>query len=170
MSSVSPNEYADAVDRLIQAHGSGPEQLIPLLQGVQERFRYLPEEAIRLIAERTEIHPAEIEGVAGFYSFFRRTPIGEHLVRVCHGTACHVRGAGLVEDALRRQLSMLPSDETDSSGRFTLERVACVGCCTLAPVVVVDGNTFADSHQILHLGPYRSPNRQTGLNRFHHAS
>jgi NADH:ubiquinone oxidoreductase subunit F (NADH-binding)/NADH:ubiquinone oxidoreductase subunit E len=139
---VSP--YAEAIERLVGEHGCRPEQLIPLMQGIQEQFRYLPDEALRLLADRTQIPAAEIEGVAGFYSFFRRTPIGEHLVRVCHGTACHVRGADLIEDSLRRHLKMSETDETDSSGRYTLERVACVGCCSLAPVVVVDESTFGN--------------------------
>ncbi len=137
---ISP--YSEAVDRLIEEHGSRPDLLIPLLQGVQEKFRYLPMEALRLIADRTGIPATEIEGVASFYSYFRRSPVGEHLVRVCHGTACHVRGADLIEDSLRRHLSMSPTEETDRTGKFTLERVACVGCCSLAPVVVVDQATF----------------------------
>jgi len=142
VSAVSADPVAETVDRLIREFGDKPQQLIPLLQGVQEQFRHLPDEALRLIAAKTGIHPAEIEGVAGFYSYFRRTPVGEHLVRVCHGTACHVRGADLVEDSLRRHLGMSASDETDPTGKYTLERVACVGCCSLAPVVVVDESTF----------------------------
>lgn len=142
MSVVTLNPYAEAVDRLMREHGSQPEQLIPILQGMQEEFRYLPEQALRLLSERTGISPVEIEEVSGFYSYFRNRPVGEHLVRVCHGTACHVRGANLVEDSLRRHLSMGPDDDTDASNKYTLERVACVGCCSLAPVVVVDAGTF----------------------------
>ncbi|MDR3689712.1 MAG: NAD(P)H-dependent oxidoreductase subunit E [Fimbriimonas sp.] len=142
MSTVAANPYESAVTRLIEEHGSRPENLIPILQSVQEEFRFLPDPVLRMIAERTGIAASEIEGVAGFYSYFRRTPVGENMVRVCHGTACHVRGADLVEDSLRRHLAMSSEDETDTSGRFTLERVACVGCCSLAPVVVVNGVTF----------------------------
>jgi NADH-quinone oxidoreductase subunit F len=133
---------ADPVEELIDGFGTQQDSLIPLLQAVQERFRYVPDDVLRKISDRTGIPAAEIESVASFYSYFRRTPVGEHVVRICHGTACHVRGADLVEDSLRRHLSMSAGEETDQSGAFTLERVACVGCCTLAPVVVVDNATY----------------------------
>lgn len=142
MSPVIDSAYTESIDSLIAEHGSRPESLIPILQGMQEEFRYLPEPALRLLHERTGIASKEIEEVSGFYSYFRKTPVGKRLVRVCHGTACHVRGAQLIEEALRRHLSMSPEDDSDANGEFTLERVACVGCCSLAPVVVVDRATF----------------------------
>lgn len=130
------------VDRLLREVGDRPEHLIVLLQGIQERFRYLPESSLRHLAVQTGIAPTEIEAVASFYAQFRRRPIGKHLIRVCHGTACHVKGAGLVEDAVRRHLRLGADEETDSTGQFTVEQVACVGCCSIAPVIVIDESTY----------------------------
>lgn len=129
------------VDRLAQEIGNRPENLIALLQGIQERFRYLPDASLRRLVEVTPIPAAEVEGVASFYSQFRRRPVGRHLVKVCHGTACHVKGAEQIEAALRRHLHLGSDEDTDKDGAFTLERVACVGCCSLAPVAVVDDAT-----------------------------
>jgi NADH:ubiquinone oxidoreductase subunit F (NADH-binding)/NADH:ubiquinone oxidoreductase subunit E/Pyruvate/2-oxoacid:ferredoxin oxidoreductase delta subunit len=90
----------------------------------------------------TEITPAQIEGVASFYTQFRHRPVGEHLIRVCHGTACHVKGAEQVTEAIRRHLQIGPDEDTDADGRFTIEPVSCLGCCTLAPVMQIDGVTY----------------------------
>ncbi len=140
MTGIAP-EVAE-VDRLLGEVGDRPEHLIALLQGIQERFRYLPEPSLRHLAERIGVSPAEIEGVASFYSQFRRLPIGKHLIRVCHGTACHVKGADLIEDAVGRHLHLGADEHTDPAGQFTVERVACVGCCSIAPVLVVDEATY----------------------------
>lgn len=129
------------VSDLIARAGSKPEDIVALLQAVQEHFHYLPAEALRHIAAHANITPAALTGVATFFQQFRHQPAGEHLVRICHGTACHVQGSERVEEFLRRHLHMTPQQETDASGKYTLERVGCVGCCTLAPVVVTDGAT-----------------------------
>lgn len=121
--------------------GRQPEDLVPLLQAIQEHFHYLPPEALRHIAATTTITPAAISGVATFFQQFRHSPAGEHLVRICHGTACHVQGSERIEESLRRHLGMKADQETDATGKYTLERVGCVGCCTLAPVIVTDGTT-----------------------------
>jgi NADH-quinone oxidoreductase subunit F len=128
----------EAIDRI----GSGREKVIPLLQAIQEHYGYLPEAALRRVCELTEITPAAITGVSTFYSQFRHSPMGEHLVRVCIGTACHVKGAGLVHDALLRHLHVPEGDDTDPDRLFTVEKVACLGCCTLAPVVQIDEITY----------------------------
>ena len=94
------------------------------------------------MCELTEITPAAIAGVSTFYTQFRHQPVGEHMISVCHGTACHVKGAGLVQEALRRHLNIAAGDDTDADGLFTIEKVACLGCCTLAPVVQIDGVTY----------------------------
>ncbi len=130
-----------AVSEMIARIGDQPEHVVPLLQALQEHFHYLPAEALRQVAAHTRIAPATLTGVATFFQQFRHTPAGEHLVRVCHGTACHVQGSERIEEALRRHLGMTAEQDTDATGRFTLERVGCVGCCTLAPVVVTDGTT-----------------------------
>jgi NADH:ubiquinone oxidoreductase subunit E len=131
------------VETIIRETGAGPEQAIPILQAVQERFRFLPLEALEYIAEKTEISATELYGVATFYAQFRMTPVGEHLVKVCHGTACHVGGADGLTEALEGELGVkVESGGTTPDMKLTVDRVACVGCCSLAPVVMVDGTTY----------------------------
>jgi NADH-quinone oxidoreductase subunit F len=101
---------------------------------MQKEYGYLPQEAMALVCEKTEITPAAITGFASFYDQFRFTPAGEHIIRVCIGTACHVKGAQGVYDAFKRYLHIPDNSDTDPEGRFTIEPVACLGCCTLAPV------------------------------------
>ena len=129
------------VDEVVAREGRGPEAAIPILQAIQAHYRYLPDEALRRVCELTEITPAQISGTSSFYSRFRRSPVGEHIVRVCHGTACHVAGARQITDELRRELKIPEGGDTDPSRTFTIEEVACLGCCSLAPVVMVDEHT-----------------------------
>ncbi len=127
------------VQRCVELHGRNPEAVIPILQAIQAEYRYLPAEAMQRVCELTDITPASITGVSTFYTQFRHHPVGKHIVCVCHGTACHVKGSGLVQDALEYQLGISGNgDDTDKDGIFTVERVACLGCCTLAPVVQID--------------------------------
>jgi NADH:ubiquinone oxidoreductase subunit E len=128
------------VDQLIAQTGGGKEAAILLLQAVQAHYRYLPDEALRRISVLTGITPAELAGTSSFYARFRRSPAGEHVVRVCHGTACHVAGARQITDELRRQLAIPDGADTDPARQFTLDEVACLGCCSLAPVLMVDGH------------------------------
>lgn len=130
------------VDRVVEELGRDRQAVIPILQALQAHYRYLPREALRRVCTLTEITPAQIEGVAGFYTQFRHRPVGEHLIRVCHGTACHVKGAEQVAEAIRDHLHIAPDADTDADGRFTIEPVSCLGCCTLAPVMQIDGVTY----------------------------
>jgi len=130
------------IDEAVARIGRGPEALIPILQALQDRFGYLPQEALQHVCENTEITPAAIEGVSTFYDMFRHKPVGETMVRVCRGTACHVSGAGRVEDALRRHLHIPADNDTDPERKFTVESVACLGCCTLAPVIKINETTL----------------------------
>ena len=130
------------VDELVQRTGRGPEAAIPLLQGVQNRLGWLPRETMERICDRTEITPAQIHGVSTFYMQFRHRPVGEHVVHVCVGTACHVKGATAVHDAIHRHLNVPEGDDTDPDGVFTIQKVACLGCCTLAPVVQIGEITY----------------------------
>jgi len=130
------------VDGIIDRHKSSANAAIAILQGIQARFRYLPREALRRVCERTGIRPAQIAGVSTFYSQFRHKPVGKHLVRVCHGTACHVVGAPLITDTLRRHLSIPEDTDTDAKRLFTVEQVPCLGCCSLAPCMTVDDVTY----------------------------
>ncbi len=111
--------------------------LIPVLQEVQEFCGYISQAAIDEIAVFTGVSPSEIFGVASFYSQFRFTKPGKHTVKVCLGTACHVRGSDRILELVEHQLK-IKDGETTSDGLFSLERVACFGCCALAPVVVVN--------------------------------
>lgn len=126
------------VDELVGRFGRGREAAIPILQAIQTHYRYLPDEALRHVCEQTEITPAQIAGTSSFYSQFRRSPVGRHVVRVCHGTACHVAGADQITRELRRHLEIPPDADTDSGRLFTLDKVACVGCCSLAPVMMIE--------------------------------
>lgn len=138
---AGPEIDLSIVDQAVAQHGCGKEAAIPLLQELQRHYRYLPEEALHRLCEITQITPAEIEGTSSFYSQFRRSPVGRHIVRICHGTACHVAGARQVSEELRRYLKMPEGADTDADRRFTLEEVACLGCCSLAPVLMVDEHT-----------------------------
>lgn len=126
------------VEETVRRLGRSKDAVIPILQALQEHYRYLPEPALRRVCEISEITPAQIWGIATFYDQFRHKPVGKHVIHVCHGTACHVTGADRVEDALRRHLGIGKGEDTDAEGRFTIEPVACLGCCTLAPVVKLD--------------------------------
>ncbi len=130
------------VDESIRRIGRAPEAVIPILQALQTHYRYLPPAALERVCELSDIRPAEISGVSTFYTQFRHQPVGRHIISVCHGTACHVKGAGLVQDALERQLGIGNGSDTDAEGLFTIEKVACLGCCTLAPVVQIDEVTY----------------------------
>lgn len=129
------------VDEMVDRHGREPEAVIPILQAMQDHYGYLPPGALSRVCETTRITPAAIAGVASFYDMFRHKPVGRHIVRVCHGTACHVTGAERVEEALRRHLQIEQGKDTDQQGLFTIEPVACLGCCTLAPVVRIGEST-----------------------------
>jgi len=138
----TPSIDVSFVDKTIVKQGLGSEAVIPILQAIQSRYRYLPDEALRRVCELTEITPARITGVLSFYTQFRRSPVGRHLLRVCHGTACHVAGAPRITDEIRRELDMSDGADTDGTGEFTIEEVACMGCCTLAPVAQIDEVTY----------------------------
>ena len=115
--------------------------VIPLLQRTQDLFGYLPHDAMHQIAVTTGRSPAEIFGVATFYAQFRFKPMGRHVMKVCHGTACHVQGADSLDVIVESRLGIKPGDTTPD-GEFTVERVACLGCCSLAPVVMIDGEVY----------------------------
>ena len=115
------------------------EYLIPILQDVQEVFGFLPEESLDEIAGHLKISPTKVFGVATFYNQFRLIPIGKHTIKVCRGTACHVRGSKQILDSFAMELGIAPGGTTDD-GLFTLETVACIGACSIAPVITIDEN------------------------------
>jgi NADH:ubiquinone oxidoreductase subunit E len=138
---VAPPIDLTFVDQLVAKEGRGKEAAIILLQAIQSHYRYLPDEALHRLCELTEITPAEVAGTSSFYGQFRRSPVGKHVVRVCHGTACHVAGARQITEELRRHLRIPEGADTDADRLFTVDEVACLGCCSLAPVLTVDGHT-----------------------------
>jgi len=115
--------------------------LIPLLQEVQARFGYLPEEAMRGIAKFLRLSESTLYGVVTFYAQFKFTPVGKHTIKVCRGTACHVRGVSRILEEAEKQLGIKPG-ETTSDLEYTLETIACFGSCALAPVMVVDETVY----------------------------
>ena len=130
------------VDRAVEKIGTEEEKVLELLQAVQGHFGYLPEEALLRVCDLTQITPASITGVSTFYNQFRHRPVGRHIINVCIGTACHVKGADRVYDAFLRHLRIPQGDDTDSKKLFTVDKIACLGCCTLAPAVQIDKVTY----------------------------
>jgi NADH-quinone oxidoreductase subunit E len=112
-------------------------ELIPILQEIQARHAYLPEGAIRLTADHLNMGSSDVYGVASFYNQFRFNPPGRHEIKVCLGTACHVKGGDIILEGFERNLG-IKSGETTPDGEFSIEGLACVGCCSLAPVTIVD--------------------------------
>jgi len=124
--------------RILEKHGRKPARLVPILQAVQEEYRYLPKEVLTYVATALDISPARVFGVATFYSHFAIAPKGKHLVRLCDGTACHVKDSVPILEAIRKRLKLQGKNNTTEDMLFTVETVACLGACGLAPVVVVD--------------------------------
>jgi NADH-quinone oxidoreductase subunit F len=129
-------------DAIIERIGAGRSTIIPLLQALQGEFSYLPAAAIERVYARTEIDRAQLISVSTFYSQFRHAPLGKHLIKVCTGTACHVKGASNVYDAFFRHLKIEEGSVTTRDRLFSVEKIACLGCCTLAPVVQIDEKIY----------------------------
>jgi NADH-quinone oxidoreductase subunit E len=129
------------LDPLITKYKGKKGSMIPLLQGTQDIYGYIPHEAFLRLSEETELELSEMYGVATFYAQFRLNPVGKHIVKVCHGTACHVQNANAVSDALREAMKVEDGGTTED-GLFTLESVACLGCCSLAPVMMIGDETY----------------------------
>lgn len=127
----------DEVAEHLQEFGKKKSNLIPILQMIQQRHAYLPAEAIGMVADYLGMASCEVYGVATFYNQFRFNPPGKHPIKVCLGTACHVRGGEIILENFERKLG-IREGETTEDREFSVERVACVGCCALAPVAVVD--------------------------------
>ena len=128
----------DKVDAILQKYQRNGRFLVSILQDIQREYCYLPKDILKQVSQALEVPLSQIFGVATFFKAFSLEPRGRHLVNVCVGTACHVRGATRVLDAIERETGIKPS-ETDSDMRFSLEAVNCLGCCALGPVIVVDG-------------------------------
>lgn len=131
---------------IVQYYKEDKGSLITILQKVQEVYNYVPIEAVEYIATETGIKPAKIYGVLTFYTQFRMKPIGENLIMLCQGTACHVNGSQQIEETIIDELG-IKDGETTKDGMFTLINVACLGCCSLSPVMMINGETFGNLTQ-----------------------
>jgi NADH-quinone oxidoreductase subunit E len=134
-------EVREKLGKILANYTGEREDLIPILQDTQEAFRYLPEAAMREIARFLNITQNTVYGVATFYAQFKLKPLGEKLIRVCRGTACHVRGSVKVLAELEKRLG-IKAGETTPDRKYTLETVACIGACALAPTMTIDGETY----------------------------
>lgn len=129
------------VDELLDRYSSDLEATIPLLQGIQSNYGYLPLEALEYVSKKTGIPSSHLFGVATFYTQFRLKPMGKNMLRVCMGTACHVQGADRILDVCREELKVPAGEDTTEDALFTVDPVACLGCCSLAPVVMMNETT-----------------------------
>lgn len=126
---------------LLEAYRDQPGSLIPVLQKAQDIYGYLPQSVMQAIARGLQIKPARVFGVASFYTQFRLKPLGKYVILLCHGTACHVNGSERIETALMEELG-IKAEETTPDGLFTLSSAACLGCCSLAPVMMINGQAY----------------------------
>ena len=129
------------LDKALVKYGAIDGSLITVLQKAQDIYGYLPREVIEHISGALKLKPAKIYGVATFYTQFRFEPVGKYLIMLCMGTACHVNGAKAIEDAICDELG-ISDGETTEDGLFTLSNVACLGCCSLSPVMMINGETY----------------------------
>ena len=129
------------LDDILSQHEIERGELIPILQAAQERFGYLPEEVIAKIAKFLQLPPSAVYGVSTFYAQFKFTPTGKKMIKVCRGTACHVRGASRILQELEKELGIKPGGTTEDL-EYSLETIACFGSCALAPVIVVDKTVY----------------------------
>ncbi len=127
----------EVIDKYLDMHGN----LMPVLQGIQEAYGYVPEATVHLAAERLNVYSSQIYGVLTFYAQFHLKPRGKYIVRVCMGTACHVKGAGRIADTLKDRLGVGHAETTEDL-KFTAEYVACIGACGMAPVIMVNDGTY----------------------------
>lgn len=141
---IRANDAVDLslINPLISKYNGKKGNLIPILQGTQQIYGYIPKEAFVKISDETGLKLSDMYGVATFYAQFRLNPVGKHIIKVCHGTACHVQNANLITEALQEYLEVLDGETTDDR-LFTLESVACLGCCSLAPAMMIGDDTYA---------------------------
>lgn len=129
------------IDPLIENYRNKKGNMIPILQGIQEIYGYIPKDAFAKVSKETGLELSDMYGVVTFYAQFRLNPVGKYIIKVCHGTACHVQNANAITDAIQDALKVKDGDTTED-GLFTLESVACLGCCSLAPVMMIGDETY----------------------------
>ena len=140
MTQQAPSDLS-LIEPVLDTYAEVPGSLIAILQETQDIYGYLPMEVMEYIAERTHTPIATIVGVATFYAQFRLEPVGKYLIMLCQGTACHVNGSELISAAISDELG-IENGQTTEDGLFSLEHVACLGCCSLSPVMMINGRTY----------------------------
>jgi NADH-quinone oxidoreductase E subunit len=135
------NTYYQGLHRVLEKFPNEEASLIPILQAIQEEYGYLPQDILDKMCDMTGLFPSQVMGVATFYSQFRLQKAGENIIKLCFGTACHVNGAEKIAEALTDELK-IKIGETTVDDKFTLETVACLGCCSLAPVMMIGNETY----------------------------
>lgn len=150
---LSPEEIKEKIEEILRAYPTDRRYALAAMQDMQHAFNYIPEEGMMALSAHLDCPVAQLYSMATFYKALSLKPKGEHIVKVCNGTACHIRGAMNLATALERELSIKPG-ETSADGLFSVELVNCLGSCALAPVMVVDGTYYNklkadDVHTIL---------------------
>jgi len=142
----SNKNLPDDLSKIFEKYTKKRENVIPLLQDVQEKYGYLSKENLINISEYLNVPTSNVYGVATFYNQFRLIPLGKHIIRVCRGTACHVKGSGKILEKFESELN-IKAGETTPEGLFSLETVACVGACSIAPVITIDEEFYGRLQQ-----------------------
>jgi NADH-quinone oxidoreductase subunit E len=140
-SPIEPKEIEE-LNKIVEGHGAKPESMLQILLDINNRFNYLPEEMLRILSERVGMPLAQVYSIATFFKAFSLTPRGRHIINVCQGTACHVKGGQKVNRRVEHELK-IKDGETTGDRRYTMDNVRCLGCCSLAPVMVIDGETYS---------------------------
>jgi len=144
---MSSTRKFEKVCEILDRYEHNPSKLIPMLQAIQDEYRYLPEEVMTFVATSLGVSPAKVYGVVTFYSHFALKPKGKYLIRVCDGTACHVKRSTDIIDAVRSRLGLGEKENTTPDMLFTLETVSCLGACGLAPVVVINEEVHGEMNR-----------------------
>ena len=141
-SELGTREMIDRLDKIVKKFGKMRGAAIPILQEIQAEFGYVPKELIPRLSASAKITESDIYSILTFYSQFRFEPLGENYIQVCHGTACHLAGAEEITNALKREFDIEEDGTTCPDKKYTIEKVACLGCCSLAPVLNMNGETY----------------------------
>lgn len=135
-------EMKDKVNEIIEVHGNNKSSIITVLQDIQEEYRYLPMEVLEYVSKKMDVSPSKIFGIATFYENFSLEPKGKYIIKICDGTACHVRKSIPILEALKKELSLSNDKKTTDDKLFTLETVSCLGACGLAPVLTINEKVY----------------------------
>lgn len=137
-----PYGNMEKVDRILESYGDDQSHIITILQKIQSEYRYLPMDVLEYVSDKMEISPAKLFGIATFYENFSLDPKGKYIIKICDGTACHVKKSIPVLEALRKELSLTENKHTTDDLLFTIETVSCLGACGLAPVITINDEVY----------------------------